>query len=253
MNHRRQTDPIRVTPRGIIATLVLFIVAAACIRLGFWQLERRDQRQASNDALRERMEATAVAVTGALHDTTGLRYRRATAHGTWDAGRSIVLPGRSWQGAPGAHVLTPLLLADGSAILVNRGWAPAADGATVDSAAFLAPASASVEGLVDFFPGRDESLAPRAGAVEAGPAFRRVWFAIDEQALRAQFPYPIIDLTLRELPRDQVREPPPIALQPPALDPGPHLGYAIQWFSFAAIALIGWTVMVLRRSPTRDA
>jgi cytochrome oxidase assembly protein ShyY1 len=31
------------------------------------------------------------------------------------------------------------------------------------------------------------------------------------------------------------------------MDEGPHFGYAIQWFSFAIIAIVGWTALLLRR------
>jgi cytochrome oxidase assembly protein ShyY1 len=44
----------------------------------------------------------------------------------------------------------------------------------------------------------------------------------------------------------------PVRQAAPALDPGPHLGYAIQWFSFATIAIVGWLVMVAKSSVTRQ-
>jgi surfeit locus 1 family protein len=156
-----------------------------------------------------------------------------------------VLPGRAYRGVPGAYILTPLRLGDGSAILVNRGWAGAADGATVPPELFDVSGSGRVTGIVDAFPGRGQSLAARA-ATAAADTFRRVWFAIDEPALRGQFPYPLVDVIVRQTPAADVPER-PIRLEPPVLDEGPHLGYAIQWFSFAVIAVVGWIAMLLRR------
>ena len=235
---------IEVTPRGIVGSLAVFVVAALCVRLGFWQLDRREQKQERNAVLAERMDGAAVVLDRAPPDTTGLRYRRVTASGRWDGERSIVLPGRAWRGSPGGHVLTPLRLDDGSAVLVLRGWAPAADGATVPLDALAASGQATVTGILDRFPDQAETLAARADReVEGG--FRRVWYAIDDAALRGQFPYPLANVTIR------MARPPdgpdyPITLEPPVLDDGPHLGYAIQWFSFAAIALIGWVALVRR-------
>lgn len=237
--------PLQVTPKGVIGSLAVFVVAAFCIRLGFWQLDRLDQRQDANAALAERMDADPVSLTGTVADTAGLRYRRVETTGTWDGARSIVLPGRAYRGVPGAYILTPLRLGDGSAILVNRGWAGAADGATVPPELFDVSGSGRVTGIVDAFPGRGQSLAARA-ATAAADTFRRVWFAIDEPALRGQFPYPLVDVIVRQTPAADVPER-PIRLEPPVLDEGPHLGYAIQWFSFAVIAVVGWIAMLLRR------
>lgn len=240
--------PLQVTPKGIIGSLAVLVVAALCIRLGFWQLDRLDQRQAANAVLAERMDAEPVSLAGTVDDTAGLRYRRVEATGTWDGARSIVLPGRAYRGVPGAYILTPLRLDDGSAVLVNRGWAGAADGATVPPELFEVSGPERVSGIVDAFPGAGQSLAARAEAAP-GEGFRRVWFAIDEDALRGQFPYALVDVIVRQTPAAGAPER-PVRLEPPVLDEGPHLGYAIQWFSFAVIAIVGWIAMLLRRERT---
>jgi surfeit locus 1 family protein len=235
---------VQITPKGIAGSIAVFVVAALCVRLGFWQLDRLGQRQAYNAALAARMHTEPLVLGGAPADTTGLRFRRVTASGTWDGERSIVLPGRSHRGTPGGYVLTPLRLDDGTAVLVLRGWAPAADGATVPPDALEADGSQSVTGTIDAFPGQSQTLAPRADSDAI--TFRRVWYAIDEPALRGQFPYVLANVMIRMEQTEDARRL-PIALEPPPLDEGPHLGYAIQWFSFAAIALIGWVAMLLRR------
>ena len=242
----RGRTTLQLTTSGVAATIGVLIVAAVCVRLGVWQLDRLEQRRDRNAALAERLDAPPLTVGEAIADTAGLMYRRGRADGSFDDERSIVLPGRSFQGLPGVHVLTPLRLGDGgSALLVNRGWLPAADAATIDFDAIRTRSDTAVEGLLLAFPGRGQSLAPPA-TVGRDSAFRRVWFAIDEEVLRAQFPYPLHDVMLQLLPRaDGVRAPRP--LPPPSLDQGPHLGYAFQWFSFAAIAILGWLALVLKR------
>jgi surfeit locus 1 family protein len=242
----RTPRPLPITVRGIIGTSLVFAIAAGFVSLGFWQLDRREQRQAVNEVLTSRMEAPPLGILASLSDTSGLRFRRAHAAGVWDGDRSIVLPGRSYQGVPGAHVLTPLRLPSGSGVLVNRGWVPAPDGATVDSTILVIRGETRAEGWIEAFPGRDASLARRAGSVAGTGSFRRVWYAIDETALRGQFPYRLLDVTIQLVPSPDAPTY-PVRLAAPSLDQGPHLGYAIQWFSFAAIAMIGWGVMVLRK------
>jgi surfeit locus 1 family protein len=247
MKQRRPT--LTLTRGGIVGSLLVLLVAAACVRLGIWQLDRLDQRQARNARLAARLEGEPLAVTAAIADTVGLTYRRARASGSFDHDRSIVLPGRSYRGSPGVHVLTPLRLEDSpAALLVNRGWVPAADAATVDLERLRTVPDTVVAGLLLPFPGRASSLA-RAATVEGDSAFRRVWFAIDERALRAQFPYPLVDVQLQLLPVGARVSPRP--LPPPALDEGSHRGYAFQWFSFATIAIVGWIALLNREHRTR--
>lgn len=238
--------PLSITVPGVLGTIGVFIVAAVCVRLGFWQLERLEQRDAMNAHVAERLALPALPLATSLEDTAGLGYRRVHVHGTLDAGRSIVLAGRSRAGAPGVHLLTPLRLDDGTAVLVNRGWVPSPDGASIDVEAFAAD-SIDGEGFIVPFPSMDAGAAVTAGTLE----FQRVWFRVDAAALRRQFPYPISDFEVRLLPQASPGPEPPARLEAPELDRGPHLGYAVQWFSFAAIFVIGWGTMVVRRSGGR--
>ncbi|MGQ0563408.1 MAG: SURF1 family protein [Gemmatimonadota bacterium] len=243
---------LEVTPRGVVATLLVLAVAVVCVRLGIWQLDRLEQRRARNARLQSRLEAPAVALTRAPGDSAGWLHRRIMIAGKLDNDRSIVLPGRAFRGAPGAHVLTPVLLPDGSALLADRGWLPAADGASVDLSALPRDSLAGDTALVLPFPGQERRLGSTTDTADAArdTAFRRVWYASDERRLRAQFPYRLGAVHVRLLATDgapalPAREP------PPALDEGPHLGYAIQWFSFAIIAVTGWLIIVLKQRKSR--
>jgi len=122
---------------------------------------------------------------------------------------------------------------------------PASDGASIRIEDFDFSDTTTIEALVLPFPGKPESLAPAAKA-SGDSAFRRVWFSIDPQQLREQFPYPLANFMAQQITRHaDVKY--PIPARPPALDNGPHFGYAVQWFSFACIAIIGWVILVIRR------
>jgi surfeit locus 1 family protein len=243
--------PFTITPGGVAGTIVLVLVVAACVRLGFWQVARLAERRALNEQVAARLDAPPVADVNALEDTVGLFYRTATVHGVLDGDRSIVLPGRSHRGVPGVYLLTPLLL-DGrtDGVLVNRGWVPSPDAATVDIRDFAMSDELTLRGLVLPFPGRAQSMAPAERLTpRADAGFRRVWFAVDETTLRAQYPYRLLPVMLQALPpaaSEAAVSRYPVRLEPPPLDEGPHLGYALQWFSFAIIGIIGWFAMVLR-------
>jgi surfeit locus 1 family protein len=254
---REVRRPFTITVGGVAGTIALVVVVVICVRLGFWQVSRLAERRAINEQVAARLDAAPVADVAALEDTVGLFYRAATVSGVFDNERSIILPGRSHRGAPGVYLLTPLLLEGRSdGVLVNRGWVPSPDAATVDLAAFVVTDPLTLRGLVLPFPGRLQSMAPAERVTPSGNGgFRRVWFAVDEPALRQQFPYMLLPVSLQALPpaTGEAEVPRyPMRLEPPPLDEGPHLGYALQWFSFAIIGIIGWFAMVLRdRSPSR--
>ena len=247
---KRTARPLAITPAGVAGTLLLIVVAVACVRLGIWQLARLDERRALNAGIAARLEQEPISDISRIVDTAGTAYRTATARGTYDNDRYLVLPGRAYAGVPGVHLIMPLRLAGrADAVLVNRGWIPAPDAATINARDFAVRDSVTVRGLVLPFPGSGQSLARRDHA-RPGASFTHVLYRIDEAELRAQFPYALADVMLQELDgAGGTRY--PTQLAPPPLDEGPHLGYAVQWFAFALIGVIGWFALVLHSRPTR--
>jgi surfeit locus 1 family protein len=233
--------PLRLTRAGIAGTLLALAAAAVCARLGVWQLDRLAQRRERNAAIEERLGRAPLTLHDLPADTAGLLFRTVTIEGEYDVARSIVLRGRALHGAPGVHVLTPLRLPGGAAVLVNRGWVPSPDAATVELAAIPPPAPGGLRGLALPYPADGKAVAEDGG-------FRRTWTLLDLTALRRQFPYALADFYVQALPVDTAEAATvPRPLPPPELDDGPHLGYAVQWFAFATIALVGWTTIALRR------
>lgn len=234
---------------AVIGTLVVLVVAALCVRFGFWQLDRLDQKRTRNALIQVRGAEPPITITAALQDTAGVLDRRAIVQGHFDNDHSIVLPGRSYLGAPGVYVLTPLMLqGSASAILVNRGWVPSADASTIVLDSLREHGDQRIEGLIQAFP------ATRTGATSTATTdtFRTHWFSIDPDRLRAQFPYSMLPVQLQALPAENTPRY-PRRLEPPVLDEGPHLSYAVQWFSFAIIAVVGWLTIVMRRGNSNRA
>ncbi|MEX2281350.1 MAG: SURF1 family protein [Gemmatimonadota bacterium] len=242
-------QPITITRAGLIGSLVVIAIAGLCVRLGFWQISRLQQRDARNQLITERMELPVIGLEPAFGDTAGLLYRRVIVNGRFDHEHTIVLAGRSLRGTPGVYILTPALLGGGrTGVLVNRGWYPAGDGFSVQLDSLVEPVMAKLTGFVLPFPG--SARPPREDSALPDSAFRRAWFSPDAVAIRRQFGYPLLDLQVQALPEAEVSKF-PIRLPPPTLDRGPHLGYAIQWFSFALIAIGGWVTLMLKKGELR--
>lgn len=226
---------LRLTRGGIIASIGVFIVALVCVRLGLWQLDRLAERRARNTQIEARMSGVARTLHSAPSDTTGLIYRRVTLHGAFDHERSVLLTGRSRRATPGVHLWTPLRMGDG-AVLVERGWLPSVDAATVDLDAYAVAGDTTVSGIV--LPLATTQETPR------DPSHQRLWFMTDDE-IASQLPYDAPPIYVRILGDEHTAElPRPIGA--PELDEGSHFSYAIQWFSFALIAIVGWLVLVLR-------
>jgi surfeit locus 1 family protein len=210
-----------VQRRDLVAAAVAVVLAAACVRLGIWQLHRLAERRARNAAIAASMALPPLQVQGTL-PLDSARDRRVIASGRFDYSSEQTWPGRSYEGTPGVALLTPLRLSDGSAVLVDRGWVPSPDAFHVDHSAYRESDSATVEGLAVPPPQtRSGSYVQMTGLLP--------------YIVQLEKPVP----GSRGLPR---RWPTPV------LDEGPHLSYAIQWFSFAVITLVG-TVALLRRRP----
>lgn len=239
---------VSFTWRGLTGTLVAFVVAAGCVRLGFWQLDRLDQRRDRNTAVEERLALAPAARAVAPADTTGWLFRRIELTGEYDHGRTLVLCGRSFRGVPGVHVLSPLRLADGGAVLVNRGWLPAADGRTVDLREYEERGRVTV--LVLALPYPLHTVHPdERGAADApglvADSVPRAWARLDGGALQRLLPYPVAPFYVQLLP-DGEADRLPARLPLPELGEGPHLSYAVQWFGFATVALLGWGALAMR-------
>lgn len=230
-------------PRRLVFFLLLAVVlAAACIRLGFWQLSRLAQRRARNAIVAARLSQPQAPLT-TLHADSASLLRKAVVTGTPDFAHEISLAARTYQGSPGVWLLTPLRVAGrDTAVLVNRGWIYAPDGVSVDVGRWR-EATTTFVGYAELLP---HGVASKPEGVLRRDA--RIARQLDLATVQSLVPYPVSPLYLVATAPDTTRpQGERVArLPPPALDEGPHLSYAIQWFSFAAIALVGATVVAVR-------
>ena len=218
------------------------------IRLGIWQLARLTERRASNATITANMAATPAPlvdlVESAPHPGDSLEWRTVAVTGRWDVAHQVYWRNRTFDGANGYEVVTPLLPASGPALLVDRGWVPA-------GAAASAPDNVPLpqEGLVSVVGWLRMTQPERPSG---GLAANQV-LAINAGSIARGLPYPVYDayaILSKESPTPASA---PTLLPGPDLTEGPHLLYAIQWYLFAGIAVAGWFVYVRREAQDRVA
>lgn len=239
---------VKVTVRGALAAIFILAMCAMCVRLGFWQLDRLEERRARNAAVRANTAQPPLSLGSAAlaGEPRSYEWRRAEAAGRYHHAGDMVLRGRSRQGRPGVHLVSPLVLADGRVVMVNRGWVPSPDGSSADARALRTTGAVRVSGVLLPITTQPDGGLPAAGRAGADTTWRRV----DLAAARERSPGPVIPLYLQQLPSGDGEESPPVPEPLPELSEGNHLSYAVQWFSFAAIGVAGLAVMVLRARKT---
>lgn len=238
--------------RYIAMTLLVVLAMAVMARLGVWQLERREGRLARNIDLAAKLSQPslslnelALGLVSVPEDRDEVRNTRGVASGRFDYEHQILLVQQVYQDSLGSRLLTPLLL-DGTdkAVLVDRGWIPAEDANPSDWAKYTDDAgTGEVVGFV-----QPSQRIGRPAEVSAGQPARQEWYQADLPAIAAQMPYEILPVYLLQSPGQEGNLALPYRVDPVVdLSEGPHLGYAIQWFSFAVVAGIVYLRVVSQR------
>jgi surfeit locus 1 family protein len=215
------------------------LAAAVCVRLGIWQLSRLHERQARNALVRSRIDSTETDFFSLPADTASQRFRRVRITGSPDYAHELIYAARTHRGSPGVNFLTPVRIAGhDTAVLVNRGWVYAPDGATVDESKWH-ERDTTFEGFVETFP-----YASGATYTTKPKILSRLGHDVVAKAV----PYPIATTYVVMTGDSVMREDRIARLTVPPLDEGPHLSYALQWFGFALVALVG-AGFVVRKGP----
>ena len=219
--------------RRAVAALVATIAAVALtVRLGFWQLDRAQQKIARQESAAAGARAPALdasSLARTVDAAAAQRHRAVALRGRWLGDRTVFLDNRQMDGKVGFYVVTPLALDPGpGTVLVQRGWAPRSFTARDALPGFATAAGVvTVEGTVAPAPAR---LFEFAGAA-SGPIRQN----LDIAAFARETSLALLPLTVvqRESPGATadglVRHWPE-----PASDVQKHRGYAVQWFALAA-------------------
>jgi surfeit locus 1 family protein len=246
--------------RWLLATALVVAAAAVMVRLGIWQLDRLDQRRAFNARVTEQQEAPPLVLdhTALGLDLYSMEYRRVIVSGQFLPEDEIVLRNQVWsiEGANqiGMQLFTPLLIeGTDTAILIQRGWIPQQTADQQHRPMFAEPGLITVEGqlrraetdiTLGFHP--DPTLA-------SGETRLDTWNNLDLDRLADQTNADLLPVYIQQFPAATQTDPPFASVPTLELTEGSHMGYALQWFAFAAVLLIGYPFYVNRQDQALNA
>ncbi|MDN3297798.1 SURF1 family protein [Streptomyces ficellus] len=236
----------------VILTLIALVLIPVMIQLGFWQFHRHEHRVAQNKLIEDNLKARPVPVTELTspgHTVPRSDYWRAvTATGTFDTAHEVVVRRRtSADERIGVLVLTPLVLDDGRAVLVNRGWIPAA----ADQMSFPdVPPAPRGEVTVTGRLKADETTGSSGIKDLSGLPPRQVMLINSEQQAES-LDREVLGGYLEQTAPRPAGDTPELIPEPDHDSIGPHMAYAVQWWLFAAGVPVGWLVLVRREKRDR--
>lgn len=235
---------------GWLPTLVTLALLVLLLNLGFWQLERAEQKRAMLSAHDTRTALAPVALNRLDVSDPQNRYRRIYTRGVYDNRQQIFLDNQVHQGQPGYHVYTPFL-PDGAdaAILVNRGWVPWGETRARLPDISLENPAVTLNGRID----QPANPGIRLGDALAQTGWPKVVPYIEYSPLSEQLGYPLATTVIlldADQPQGFRRE---WQLDFAGFGPERHIGYAVQWFALSVTLLVlygvfGWQ----RRSVNGD-
>jgi surfeit locus 1 family protein len=234
-----------LTARGQfwVVTLAALLCAVLAARLGMWQLDRASQKKQLQQSIEQRGRQPLLPAADLARDAGQAalqHHRRIRLQGQWLAKHTVYLENRQMNGRPGFFVVTPLLLPDGRAVVVQRGWAQRDPADRTRVPALAPPAGVlEVEGRIAPPPAR---LYEFDGAA-SGPIRQNL--PLDAYARETGLALAPVSLLQDAGSQDGLLREWPL----PALNVRTNYGYAVQWFAFSALitALYVWFQLIAPR------
>ncbi|MEE4541407.1 SURF1 family protein [Streptomyces sp. V4-01] len=242
----------------VFLTLLGLVLIPVMIRLGFWQLHRHEHKVANNKIIAAALKAPPVPVESVTRPGFEVPhedlYEAVSARGHFDTAHEVVARHRTAGNAGtgddaggqqiGYHVITPFVLDDGRAVLVNRGWIEGPD----DPTAFPkipAPPSGEVTVFGRLRP--DETTSATGIRNPKGLPPRQIML-INSTMMSRYMPEQLVGGYLEMVSLSPGGKPssPALIPEPNHSDIGPHLAYAIQWWLFSSMVPVGWVVLLRR-------
>jgi cytochrome oxidase assembly protein ShyY1 len=219
--------------------LVVLCIAIAFLLLGRWQLARLDERQAANEQITQRMDDEETEWRAGSFGKPP-EYVRLEMTGEFRAAEEVLLRSQVNLGRPGFDVLTPFYLDETTAVVVNRGWVPFdLDQPPVGEAA--PPVGVvTVRGYVRHPLARAGATSGVQDGIVSSVDLAAIGLLTDATLEGFYIELTEVDESLSALP---------IIDNSVDLSSGPHLAYAVQWFAFTTVGVVGYAALI--RSTAR--
>ena len=235
----------------LLTTCLVFLAVILTIRLGFWQLDRLDQEKIFNSHIQSIQAMPDLNLSENLIETnlTDMEYRPAIATGYFDFENQVVIRNQvwiqSWGNEIGYSLLTPLLLQNGQAVLVQRGWIPLTYDTPLSWRNFDQPGEVSIQGIIRLPLEKGEM----GGGVPdptliPGQDSLFFWNYVNIKRIQQQLPYEILPIYIQQAPVTNEEALPYKSIPMLKLTDGAHLGYALQWFFYALLLIFGYPIFI---------
>ena len=230
--------------------MALATLTATMVFLGFWQLQRLDQKQETNRNVIARTVLPPVDIQELLGNTStstelsygDLQWRVVTATGEYLASEEVTIINRSQDATAGFSPVVPFRLENGAVVFINRGFVPLAQTAPPPT-----PGAITIKGYL-----RTSQKRTLLGAVDSTDPSTTEFHRIDLNLLSQrveQTTLPMYVQLMEQTPALNTNWPAPTQL--PELTEGSHFSYAMQWWFFSLVSLTGWIVVSRRALKSR--
>ncbi|MDG4549263.1 MAG: SURF1 family protein [Candidatus Contendobacter sp.] len=234
---------------GRASTIATLLVLPLLLTLGFWQLDRARQKAELQAAFADQSRQPPASLAEVNPDDPANRYRRVVAVGRYDREHQLLLDNQVRDGQAGYHVLTPLRLTPGSAILVNRGWLPLGGSRQELPDVAVTAEPITVVGWLAQPTSPGLRLGDAGGSDSRWP---RVIPYVDYDRLAALLGYPLWPTVILLEPEASAGYRRDWQPQFGGYGPERHQGYAVQWFALAAALVILYLAANARRLPRSE-
>ena len=236
--------------KKFFVNVLIFIAALTMVTLGFWQLSRHSDKKEINNTINDRILENPVNLADLRIDQqtesslTDIEYRSVQATGLFKHSDSILVRNRPLNGSPGYWLLTPFDLGNGRVVIVNRGWLPIA----AEDFRQTNSDQITIEGII-----RKTQLASGLQREDSKEGKLASLGRVDLSRYQQQLEYEILPVFIQVINQDPPQSSNfPKMLSIPEFKEGQHLNYAVQWFIFATITIIGYPLVFFRNRRKKD-
>lgn len=227
---------------GLIPTIVFLLVLPILLRLGFWQLDRAEEKRELIALFKKQDAAGPLEINGNLKLESNQNYRKARATGRYNSNKQIFIDNKIHQGNLGVYVVTPFRIKDSDySILVNRGWTEIDRGRTRLPVIETDESESELKGKIKIISGKPFTIGDQFQSNDGWPALVQ-WLSIEDIEKKSGLKLlPYIFLLDENNPGGYIRNWKPVVSQPEK-----STSYAVQWFSLAIALIIIYIVVNLK-------
>lgn len=220
---------LKRSPTRLLAASVLLAAVIIMCCLGFWQLDRMEQKEQRLASIAQKQSGGLMGLQTAIRSTDDPRDLHVAFTGTPDTSRMMYLDNRIENGQVGYDIVLPVQTEAGW-VLVNYGWVKGLPTRDQLPQVELDNTLTRYEGVIT-----SPGINPMVTETADSATFPLRIQALETDYLSTLLRTPFIDYVVVLTTEDNtfVRNWSPVVMPPEK-----HLGYAIQWFGLAFAALI---------------